>query len=211
MVARPPQPRYSLLRLPLPLRGRRVDLIAPTPREIPALTRLLNEPSIARWSLHMPFPYRRNDARMWIRRTRVNRRAGRSLGLTIVRRSDGQVLGGVGLHHLERGSYSGEVGYWVGREFRGHGYATEAVRVLVRTAFRDLGLHRVEARVFTANARSRRVAARSGFRYEGRLRDEVWKSGRWRSVLLYSCLASDSKVHRPSRRSLRRHSGRRRR
>ena len=158
----------------------------------------------------MPYPYRRRDAVEWVRRSRNSRRAGRSLGLTIVRRSDGEVLGGVGLHHLEKGSFSGEVGYWLGRPYRGQGYASEAVELLVRTAFRDLGLHRVEARVFTANARSRRLAERCGFRYEGRLRDEVWKEGRWRSVLLFSRLADDPSPRR-SRRHRASHSDRRRR
>lgn len=199
MPARPPSGRYPLGRLPLPLKGRRVDLIVPTAREIPAFVRLLSEPSVSRWTLHMPYPYRRRDAVEWVRRSRNSRRAGRSLGLTIVRRSDGEVLGGVGLHHLEKGSFSGEVGYWLGRPYRGQGYASEAVELLVRTAFRDLGLHRVEARVFTANARSRRLAERCGFRYEGRLRDEVWKEGRWRSVLLFARLARDRVPGRPVR------------
>lgn len=210
MPVRPPSARYHLARLPLPLRGRRVNLIAPAPRLVPAFTRLLNDRSVWRWTLHIPYPYHRADAEAWILRAGKNRRTGRSLGLTIVRRSDGEVLGGVGLQHLERGSYSGEIGWWLGREYRGEGYATEAVELLVRTAFRDLGLHRLEARVFTANARSRRVAERCGFRYEGRLRDEVWKEGRWRSVLLFARLATDSS-RSPSPRSVGAHSARRRR
>jgi [ribosomal protein S5]-alanine N-acetyltransferase len=121
------------------------------------------------------------------------------------------VLGGVGLHHLERGSYSGEIGYWIAREHRGHGYAAEAIEVLVRAAYRDLGVHRIEARIFTANHRSRRVAERAGFRYEGRIRDEVWKDDRWRSVLLFARLASDPGPARGSSRTKRAQPARRRR
>jgi len=100
------------------------------------------------------------------------------------------------LHHLEEGGSSAEVGYWIGREHRGQGYATEAVNLLVRTGFSRLGLHRIEARIFPGNLASRRLAKRCGFRYEGRLRDEVKKNGRWRSTLLYSRLSSDSRVDR---------------
>ncbi len=144
----------------------------------------------------MPYPYRARDARWWVRRTKKNRRKGRDLNLTIVRRADGTLLGGVGLHHLEEGGSSAEVGYWIGREHRGQGYATEAVNLLVRTGFSRLGLHRIEARIFPGNLASRRLAKRCGFRYEGRLRDEVKKNGRWRSTLLYSRLSSDSRVDR---------------
>jgi ribosomal-protein-alanine N-acetyltransferase len=114
-----------------------------------------------------------------------------------VRRSDGEVLGGVGLHDLKEGDPCAEVGYWIGREHRGQGYATEAVSLLVRTGFTRLGLHRIEALVFPANVASRGVMRGCGFRYEGRLRDEARKDGRWRSTLLFARIASDP----PPRRS----------
>jgi RimJ/RimL family protein N-acetyltransferase len=109
----------------------------------------------------------------------------------VVRRSDGALLGGVGLHHLEKGRPWAEAGWWLGREHRGQGYATEAVNLLVRTGFRSLGLHRVEARIFPRNRASRALARRCGFRYEGRLRDEARKGDHWQTTLLYARLSSD--------------------
>jgi [ribosomal protein S5]-alanine N-acetyltransferase len=114
----------------------------------------------------------------------------------IVRRSDGVVMGGVGLQRIEEESGRAEVGYWLGRQHRGHGYATEAVNVLLRVGFHRLGIHRIEARVFPGNSPSIQVVRRGGFRYEGRLRDEVQKDGRWRATLLYSRLSTDPPVHR---------------
>jgi len=197
MATRRTSPRTRIARLRLPIRDRRVDLVLPTLSDIEAFVRLLNEPSVARWTLHVPYPYTKRNARHWVRHARAGRRAGRSLGLTVVRRSDGEVLGGVGLHDLKEGDPCAEVGYWIGREHRGQGYATEAVNLLVRTGFTRLDLHRVEAFVFPANVASRGVMRRCGFRYEGRLRDEARKDGRWRSTLLFARLASDP----PPRRS----------
>ncbi|HKN06118.1 MAG TPA: GNAT family N-acetyltransferase [Thermoplasmata archaeon] len=196
MARRHSSPRRRIARLRFPLRGRRVELVPPGPEHIPAVVQLMGEPSVARMTLHIPYPYTKRDGRDWVRRTRMNRRSGRTLGLSVLRRSDGALLGGVGLHHLEEGGTSAEVGYWIGREHRGRGYATEAVNLLVRTGFRRLGLHRIEARVFPGNLASRRLARRCGFRYEGRLRDEVRKNGRWRATLLYSRLASDPPARR---------------
>lgn len=202
MPARPDSPRRRIGRLNFPLSGRRVDLVLPAPGQLPEAVRLLSEPSVARWTLHIPFPYRERDGRDWIRRAAEGRRSGRSLGLMVVRRSDRRLLGGVGLHHFEEGGSAAEVGYWIGREHRGHGYASEAVDLLVRTGFTRLGLHRIEARVFPANLASRRVAERCGFHYEGRLRDEAWKDGHWRAILLFSRLVSDPAPskghHRPA-------------
>lgn len=197
---RPTSPRSRIARLRFPLRGPRVDLMPPAADQIPATVRLLSEPSVAHWTLHVPFPYRERNAREWVRVATAGRRAGHSLVLTVVRRSDGEVLGGVGLHRLETWSTSAEVGYWLGRKHRGHGYATEAVSLLVRTGFTRLGLHRIEARVFPPNIASRRVVERCGFRYEGRLRDEARKDGRWRATLLFARLASDPPVAHAARR-----------
>jgi len=183
--------RDRIARLRFPLRGKRVELVVPVRRQIPAVVRLLNEPSSARWTLHIPFPYTAKDAEEYVRRTRRNRRAGRALGLMVVRRSDGAVIGGVGLHHFEEGGGCAEAGYWLGKEYRGHGYATEALNLLVRTGFRRLDLFRIEALVFPRNRASRGVVRRCGFRYEGRLRGEAWKDGRWQATLLYARLKSD--------------------
>jgi len=185
-------------RLRLPIRGRRIELVLPASDQIPSFVRLLNEPSVARWTLHMPYPYRERDGRDWVRRAGKGRRAGQALNLTIRRRSDEAILGGAGIHQISGDGSSAEVGYWLGKEYRGHGYAAEAVDLLARSGFRRLGIHRLEALIFPANAASRRLAQRCGFRYEGRLRDEVLKDGRWRATLLYARIASDPP---PARRS----------
>jgi RimJ/RimL family protein N-acetyltransferase len=177
--------------LPLPIRTRRLQLVPPEVDQVGPLVTLLREPSVARWTLHVPHPYRASDAREHILRSRAMRRKGRSLSLQIVRRADGELVGGVGLHNLDAGTASAEVGYWLGRPHRHRGYAEEATRALVNVAFRSLGLHRVEAAVFPGNRASVRLLKRCGFRYEGRVRDEVRKGRSWRSTLWYARLSSD--------------------
>jgi len=182
-----------------PLRGRRVDLVPMARVFVPDYVRLLSDPSVARWTLHIPHPYSKRDALGWLAHATRELRAGSSLGLTVVRRSDGAVLGGAGLHHLDPASECGEVGYWLGKPFRGQGFATEAVNVLVRAGFGQLRLHRVEALVLPRNRASRRVLGRCGFLYEGRIRDEVRKDGRWQTTLLFSRLAGDPPAARRRR------------
>jgi [ribosomal protein S5]-alanine N-acetyltransferase len=177
--------------LALPIRTRRLELVLPRFDQVEALVALLSEPSVARWTLHIPHPYRASDARKDILRSRTWRRTGRALPLLIVRRADGDLIGGVGLYQLNENHASAEVGYWVGRPYRRRGYAEEATRGLVNAAFRHLGLHRVEAAVFLGNEASVRLLRRCGFRYEGRVRDEVRKDGVWRSTLWFARLSTD--------------------
>jgi ribosomal-protein-alanine N-acetyltransferase len=67
----------------------------------------------------------------------------------------------------------------------GHGYTTAAVRAVVRYAFEDLDLHRVEAACQPDNIASRRVLEKCGFTQEGIARAYLKINGQWRDHLLF--------------------------
>ena len=66
-------------------------------------------------------------------------------------------------------SRQGNVGYSLDSDFQGRGYATEALKEVVRLGFEDLGLGRIWATVGTQNEKSWQVLERAGFRREKRL------------------------------------------
>lgn len=72
------------------------------------------------------------------------------------------------------------LGYWIGARFARHGYMTEAIRLALGHAFRDLRLHRVEASIVPGNAASLALAARCGLRREGYSPRLLRINGRWR-------------------------------
>jgi ribosomal-protein-serine acetyltransferase len=104
---------------------------------------------------------------------------------------EGRIAGCVGLHAIHRTHLCAFLGYWIGGEFEGRGLMTRAVRALTEHAFRDLGLHRVEIRCATGNARSRAIPERLGFRQEGLLRRAERVAGRPLDIALYARLATD--------------------
>ena len=61
------------------------------------------------------------------------------------------------------------VGFHLDSEFQGRGYATEALREILRIGFREPGIDRIWAEVDTRNAKSCRVLERAGFRKEKRM------------------------------------------
>jgi ribosomal-protein-alanine N-acetyltransferase len=80
----------------------------------------------------------------------------------------GAFVGEVSLGSVQRGPFqSAFVGYWIDEAHAGNGYVPEAVVLVMRHAFEELGLHRVEAAIVPRNERSRRVAAKLGLREEG--------------------------------------------
>lgn len=93
------------------------------------------------------------------------------LTLRIHLKGSREVIGSTGLHHVNWPVRKCEIGYWVGRRHEGRGYASEAVRGLVRFASQRLGFRRLEVRCDARNERSRLVAERCGFQLEALMRD----------------------------------------
>jgi RimJ/RimL family protein N-acetyltransferase len=85
-----------------------------------------------------------------------------------------------------------ELGWVLDPSCTGHGYATEAVRALLRYCFTDLGTHRVVATCFLANDTSWRLMERIGMRREGHAVSESrHRSGRWLDTVTYAVLAAE--------------------
>lgn len=80
------------------------------------------------------------------------------------------------------------LGIALGREHVGRGYGTDATRVIVAYAFREMGLHRIQLGVAPFNHAGLRAYAKVGFVEEGRLREAVWHDGRWYDEVLMSIL-----------------------
>ncbi len=85
----------------------------------------------------------------------------------------------------------GEVGYWIRSDETGKGYGSEAVGVVLGVGFEDMGLHKLTLRIAVGNIGSEAIAKRSGFTYEGILRDEVKIGDEWVDHSSWSLLASE--------------------
>lgn len=93
----------------------------------------------------------------------------------------------------------GEIGWCLSPDHAGHGYATEAVRELLRIAFDGLGLRRLEANCFAVNERSWRLMERVGMRREGYMVGEsLHRSGEWHDAMMYALLADEWRAPSPA-------------
>lgn len=99
------------------------------------------------------------------------------------------VLAGVcGFKPVNIPNKSCELGYWLAASITGRGIMTECVRTLINFAFKELKLNRVELRAATGNHRSRAIAERLGFSFEGTLRDSEWLNDHYADQAVYSVL-----------------------
>ena len=109
----------------------------------------------------------------------------------ITTRADRQLIGAAGLREIETEHCQAELGFWVGVEWWGNGYATEAARAVIGYGFRELQLNRIHAHYMVRNPASGRVLEKLGMRREGRLRQRVRKWGVFEDVILMAILRDD--------------------
>jgi RimJ/RimL family protein N-acetyltransferase len=155
-----------------------------SPDDAPDVARLCADREIASTTLLIPHPYTLDDARRFIETQAEAWASGTGAVFGVTLRESGEVLGAIGLH-LEREHRRAELGYWIGVAHWNRGYATEAVKAVVRFGFEDLSLHRIHAHHFGRNPASGKVLLKAGFRHEGILRGHVLKWGAYEDCELY--------------------------
>lgn len=152
------------------------------------VARLAHDEEIARWfgfPVVIPSYEQHADA---VRRWREQYAAGRST-VNFLIEHHGRPAGTVEIR--DAGDHRGELSWALYTGTRGQGVATRAVRLLIRYAFDELAMERVEARVDPANVRSLRVASRAGLRREGVLRQHETIGGERRDHVIVARLAAD--------------------
>jgi RimJ/RimL family protein N-acetyltransferase len=176
---------------PFELRGDGVLLAVPTLADVDAITERCRDDEVRRWTT-VPDPYDRSDAEEFVRLVDEAWADDKAVNWAVRNPEDRSLLGMVGLNLDGRGS--GEIGYWMGREGRGLGLMTTAVRLVVEYAFapEGLGLQRVLWYAHVGNWPSRRLVWRLGFTVEGTIRSHLTQRGERRDAWAATLLASDA-------------------
>src|SRR5262245_10207611 len=135
-----------------------------------ALARAIADEQVVRNLATAPWPFALEDAEAFL----AAPRDPAIPSFLITERTDGEprIVGACGLGRRPSGAV--EMGYWIGRQFWGKGFATEAGRAMIEIA-QALKLPRLEASHFLDNPASGRVLEKLGFKPTGM------------SVARYSC------------------------
>lgn len=102
-----------------------------------------------------------------------------------------RIIGTSTLYHYDEKNRRAEIGYALNRRFWRKGYVGEALNALIKFAFEEIDLHRIEADVDPNNAASIRVLEKLGFQKEGYLRERWLVNGKICDSLYYGLLRSD--------------------
>lgn len=191
-----PPPRTPIPRLDqldLVIATARLRLRPLEDRDVDDLWPLVSDPDLPRmmiWAAHAD----RGETRAFIQSTREA--LARGTGATWAIEVDGRAVGTVGLGDIRFAHAAlrvdrAELGYWIAPALRGAGLVTEAAQAVVRCGFETIGLHKITVHSFEANAASRRVIEKLGFRMVGRQEDDAWRDGRWWAMLSYELTAPE--------------------
>jgi RimJ/RimL family protein N-acetyltransferase len=177
-----------------PVRTQRLEIRRATKHDTEATWRFRKLESVSLWLTAAP---------RTLDEYRAHFEDPKRLEKTLVIELDGEVIGDLMLEVQDgwaqaevadqaRGVQA-ELGWVLHPDYAGHGYATEAVRELIRLCFTELGLRRVTASCFADNTASWRLMERVGMRRElYTVRESLHRSGEWLDGMTYALLADEA-------------------
>jgi len=110
----------------------------------------------------------------------------------VCRTGDDHIVGFFNVSQIARGGLqSAYLGYAAGERYAGQGYMREGLELVLRAAFLELRLHRLEANIQPENEASIALARGAGFQREGFSPRYLKIGGRWRDHERWALLAED--------------------
>lgn len=170
-------------------RGELVELRAIDREHLPTYARWMRDPEVKQTLATALMPVTMDDEEAWYRSVVADER-NHAFGIHLL--DDGRLIGNCSLRTRDPRHRGAEFGIVIGeKDCWGKGYGTDALRICCRVGFDELNLHRIHLYVFDFNERGRRAYARAGFREEGRLRESIWRNGRWHDMYVMSMLEQE--------------------
>jgi [ribosomal protein S5]-alanine N-acetyltransferase len=133
------------------------------------------------------------DPDPWFDRLLARNLTSSDRSLLVCDAADGSIAGVINLSQIVMGPLrSAFLGYYAFEPFAARGYMRAAMPHVLRYAFEELGLHRVQANVQPENEASIALVRRAGFRREGFSPRYLFIRGQWRDHEQWVMLAEDS-------------------
>ncbi|GGL49405.1 GNAT family N-acetyltransferase [Halocalculus aciditolerans] len=176
---------------PVFLRGDDVTLRPPEREDVPFIARCMNDSRVWRPALDVN-PTNEAQATEFFETVLSN-----ESDVHVLACEGGDPLGILSLSTSQYGpdetsrARSAELAYWFAPDHHGAGYAGDAARELVRYAFEDRNLRRLEADIGAFNDASVGLVESLGFEREGVRREAMWYDGDYRDAYVYGLLRSD--------------------
>ncbi len=105
--------------------------------------------------------------------------------------NDGEKVGYITTFDCDRRNGTFKYGLFVKDDFKGKGYASQAVSIVLRYYFNELRYNKVNVYIYDYNMPSIKFHEKYGFVFEGRLRQMSYSGGKYHDTLYYGMLKSE--------------------
>ena len=171
--------------------GERVRLRAAEREDVKSFYAWVNDPDVTRY-LSLNFPMSMVDEENWFNAMTQRSQSEKTLVIEVRDGNGWKMIGNCGVFDIDTIGRLGEIGIMLGEKDEwDKGYGTEAMSLLVHHCFETLNFNRVYLRVYAENLRAKRAYEKAGFVEEGRLREAVYKNGKYDDVIIMSVLRAE--------------------
>ena len=173
------------------LKGKRLTLRPVKRSDISFFLKWFNDPEVLQY-LSRYLPMTEMAEQKWLEE--LPSRAGTDVHLVIelTGETSGTPIGTLGLLRMDHKNQTASFGIVIGeKDCWGKGYGTEAARLLINYAFKELNLNRITSHVYEFNERSIKMHKKAGFQEEGRMRQAVFKNGKFWDEIVFGILREE--------------------
>jgi len=151
----------------------------------------INDPDVKRFLMPgIPYPLRLEEEEKWFE---GQSSSGDTYNFAIVLKDTGEYIGGCGINTVDWKNSHACVGIFLGKKFWSKGYGTDAMKVLVNFIFSQMNINKVYLYVYSFNKRAIRSYEKCGFKIEGRLREHIFRDGKYHDEYIMSILRNEWK------------------
>ncbi|MCM3633512.1 GNAT family N-acetyltransferase [Paenibacillus camelliae] len=173
------------------LLGDRIALREYRISDLDSISQWVNDPEITNTlSDVFLYPHSRNESETYLNVIMEGKSSTKSF--VIAEKDSLEYIGQIDLFNFDWKNRFAVMAIVIGKkEYLGKGYGSEAIRVLQKFAFEELNLNRIELDVYDYNARAYKCYLKCGFKEEGRMRQKLFKNGRYRDVIRMAILKEE--------------------
>jgi RimJ/RimL family protein N-acetyltransferase len=173
------------------LTGKKVRLRAYRREDLPLALEYINEPEVkTNLVIGIPLPMKPEDEEKWYESLSISKPETFSFAIETL--DEPRYIGGCGLNKIDWKNRVAQVGIFIGLElYRGQGYGTDAMNVLLRFIFDQMNMNKVRLEVFSFNARAIKSYEKCGFVREGVMRQELFRDGQYHDIVAMGILRDE--------------------
>jgi RimJ/RimL family protein N-acetyltransferase len=171
------------------IEGKIIYLRAIEAEDLELMRTMLNDPEMEKMVVGWAFPVSRQQQQQWYAANLDNSASLRFM----IEQKTGKTVGMITLTNIDWKNRKASHGIKLAhQEDRSRGIGTDAVMALMRYAFDELQLNRLESTILETNSQSRHLYCdKCGWKEEGRQRQAVFKNGQYQDLLVVGILADD--------------------